>query len=81
MLLDFDDPTKVLYRSASPILEPEEWYENEGFKYGVVYPCGAAVIDNTLYVYYGGSDSHVCVATAYLPEFLHNLKNQEENKL
>jgi predicted GH43/DUF377 family glycosyl hydrolase len=81
MLLDLKDPTKVLYRSQSPILEPEEKYENEGFKAGVIYPCGAVVIDNTLYVYYGGADSYVCVATANLTEFLKELKYSEVAKL
>ncbi len=81
MLLDLEDPTKVLYRSNNPILEPETWYENEGFKAGVVYPCGAVIKDNILFVYYGGADSHVCVATAYLDEFLEHLKRQEEVSL
>lgn len=74
MLLDLNDPSKVLYRSAQPILEPREEYENYGFKAGVVYPCGAVIKDDTLFVYYGGADSYVCVATAPLTEFLHNLK-------
>lgn len=74
MLLDLYDPTRVLYRSNVPILKPSEWYENEGFKAGVAYPCGAVVIDNTLYVYYGGADSYVCVAARNLDEFLHELK-------
>lgn len=81
MLLDLSDPTKVLYRSQSPILEPEESYENNGFKTGVIYPCGAVVIDNTLYVYYGGSDSYVCVATANLEEFLKELRFSQLAKL
>jgi predicted GH43/DUF377 family glycosyl hydrolase len=38
MLLDARDPTKVLFRSKEPILEPREWYEMEGFKPGVTYP-------------------------------------------
>ena len=33
MLLDLKDPTKVLYRSKHPILEPEEDYENNGYKF------------------------------------------------
>src|SRR5882757_4366175 len=45
LILDEKNPTKVLYRSAYPILEPEETYENEGDKWGVVYSCGAIVKD------------------------------------
>jgi predicted GH43/DUF377 family glycosyl hydrolase len=32
MLLDLEDPTHVLRRTQKPILEPHEWYENEGHK-------------------------------------------------
>lgn len=74
MLLDLNDPTKVLYRTDEPILEPNLWYENEGFKAGVAYPCGAVIIKDTLFVYYGGADTVVCVATANLDTFLEQLK-------
>lgn len=76
MLLDLEDPTKVICRSNQPILTPEAKYENEGFKAGVVYPCGAVIIGNTIFVYYGGADSYVCVATADLDKFLSDLKQQ-----
>ncbi|MGE5086366.1 MAG: hypothetical protein ACM3MG_08720, partial [Bacillota bacterium] len=74
MLLDLEDPTKVLYRSSTPILEPEDWYENSGFKPGIVYPCGAVVLNKTLLVYYGGADCVVCVASRDLESFLSALK-------
>jgi len=73
MLLDLKDPTKVLYRSSAPVLEPDECYENEGFKAGVVYSCGAVAIDGKLYVYYGGADTVTCVAVADLNMFLKDL--------
>lgn len=73
MILDADDPTKILYRSSVPVLEPEEWYENTGWKSGVIYSCGAVVKDGELYVYYGGADSVVCVAVANLDHFLDEL--------
>ncbi|MHB8710590.1 MAG: glycoside hydrolase family 130 protein [Minisyncoccota bacterium] len=69
MLLDLVDPTKVLYRAAAPILSPDEPYENHG-KPGIVYACGAVVRGATLFVYYGGADKVVCVATAPLADFL-----------
>jgi beta-1,2-mannobiose phosphorylase / 1,2-beta-oligomannan phosphorylase len=81
MLLDLKDPTKVLHRSQSPILEPDEVYENSGFKAGVVYPCGAVIINDILYVYYGAADSYVCVATANLEEFLKELRYSEVARL
>lgn len=73
MLLDLKDPTKVLYRSKEPILEPDVFYENEGFKAGVVYPCGAVVKGDDLFIYYGGADMVSCVATANLKLFLKEL--------
>jgi len=73
MLLDIKDPTNVLARSSKPILEPHASYENEGWKSGVVYPCGAAIIKDRLFVYYGGADTVVCVASARLDDFLKEL--------
>jgi beta-1,2-mannobiose phosphorylase / 1,2-beta-oligomannan phosphorylase len=81
MLLDFNDPSHVLHRSNTPILEPNEWYENEGYKAGVAYPCGAVAFENNLNVYYGGADSVVCVAQAPLDKFLDHLKTTEEASL
>ncbi len=76
MLLDLEDPTKVLYRSAQPILEPNCRYENDG-KPGVVYACGSTVKDGILHVYYGGADKVICVATAPLTAFLTALTKNE----
>ncbi len=81
MILDIKDPTKILYRSNQPILEPDEWYENEGFKSGVVYSCGAIVKQGQLFVYYGGADKVSCVATADLEKFLKELIHSSTSKL
>ena len=78
MLLDIKEPTRVLARTTHPILEPLESYENEGLKSGVVYPCGAVVINNRLFVYYGGADMVVCVASAKLDDFLASLSYERE---
>jgi len=74
MLLDLNDPTKILYRSANPILESKEWYEND-WKPGVTYASGAVIVNNELLVYYGGGDKHVAVAKINLDEFLSSLTN------
>jgi len=73
MLLDLNDPTKILFRSIKPVLEPTEKYEYEGYKGGVVYSCGAVVKGDELYVYYGGADTVVCAAKAVLAQFLEHL--------
>ena len=73
MILDAEDPSRVLYRTSSPILQPDKHYENDG-KPGVVYPCGAVVLNKELFVYYGGGDKVVCCATAQLDKFVDNVK-------
>ncbi len=74
MLLDLNNPTKILHRSNEPILEPQESYENSGSKAGVVYASGAIVKDGNIFVYYGGADNYVCVAYTPLDKFLEKLK-------
>jgi predicted GH43/DUF377 family glycosyl hydrolase len=81
MLLDLNNPAKVLARAHVPVLEPEAWYENEGWKYGVVYPCGATIVGDDLFVYYGGADMYTCVAKANLPAFLTHLLTHQPASL
>ncbi len=81
MMLDYDNPSKVLYRTHKPIIEPDQHYENNGFKTGVVYPCGAVVMNGRLNIYYGGSDSFVCAASTDLDQFLTKVKNNQEPRL
>ncbi|MEI7765752.1 MAG: hypothetical protein WCI93_04195 [bacterium] len=73
MILDLKDPTKILYRSKTPILEPDAFYENEGLKSGIVYSCGAIIKGEDLFIYYGGADMVSCVATVNLKLFLKEL--------
>jgi predicted GH43/DUF377 family glycosyl hydrolase len=80
MLLDLDDPTKILYRTEQPILEPTEWYENDG-KPGVVYASGAVILGDDLLVYYGGGDKRIAVARANLADFLAKLKTHKQMEL
>lgn len=81
LILDGKDPTKILYRSSHPILEPEAHYENEGHKWGVVYSCGAIIKDGRLFVYYGGADTVVCVASISVTELVDHLKKNKVIKL
>jgi len=80
MLLDLDDPTKELFRTNAPILEPKEWYENHG-KPGVVYTCGAVILGENLIVYYGGGDKQIAVARANVAEFLRALQTNHVRPL
>ncbi|MDE1969981.1 MAG: hypothetical protein KGI50_00135 [Patescibacteria group bacterium] len=81
MLLDLLDPTIIRHRSRGPVLEPDQSYENNGFKGGVVYVSGAVVKDGTIFLYYGGADSCVCVAYSNLESFLEKLIEGKGPKL
>jgi len=70
LLLDLDDPPRILGRTPHWILQPEEWYEIEGFYRGCVFPCGAVVIEDTLFVYYGAADRYVGLATCSVRELV-----------
>lgn len=63
MLLDLEDPSKVLGKSSEPVLSPQEDYEKHGLVPNVVFTCGAIEKDGHYYVYYGGADKVVGVAT------------------
>ncbi len=76
MLLDLDDPTQVLYRSAYPILTPNEWYEHD-WKPNVVMATGAVVVGDELLVYYGGGDKHIAAARTDLRDFIRRLQTDE----
>ena len=63
LLLDKRNPTKILARTLHPIFEPEMPYEKTGQVAHVVFPCGNVVRKESIYIYYGGGDSVVGVAS------------------
>jgi predicted GH43/DUF377 family glycosyl hydrolase len=65
-ILDRDDPSKVLARSNVPILVPREKYERIGNVPNVVFSTGVLLDDGILSVYYGASDSCICLGKAPL---------------
>ncbi|GMQ81898.1 MAG: glycosidase [Rhodothermia bacterium] len=69
-LLDLDDPRKVIGRSSEPVMVPETPYELVGDVNNVIFPQGAAVIEDTLHLYYGAADRVIGHASASLPALL-----------
>jgi predicted GH43/DUF377 family glycosyl hydrolase len=69
-LLDSKEPHKILGRTKRPLLSPEEDYEIKGDVNNVVFPTGACILDNKLFVYYGAADKVCCVATVDLQDIL-----------
>ncbi len=71
VLLDGDDPTKVLGRCTQALLSPREYYERIGDVGNVVFACGAIVEDDgSVKMYYGAADTCVCVAEATVDELV-----------
>lgn len=69
-LLSKDDPTVVLARCVEPILTVHTDYERYGEVPNVVFSNGATVHDDTIFVYYGGADKVIAVATVSLARLL-----------
>ena len=76
MLLNLIDPTTVLLRLDSFILEPKLAYENQGIRPGAVFSCGGAILNDHFFVYYGAGDSTLCVAQIKFSELLTHLKSR-----
>ena len=70
LLLDINNPLKVIAKTPEFIMEPELDYELNGYYKGCVFPTGNVILDGTLYVYYGGADKYVGVATCSVSELI-----------
>jgi len=74
MLLDRDDPRKVIGRTKDFIMEPREYYERFGLIIpNVVFPSATVIKEDTLYVYYGCTDTCTSLATASVDTLLETL--------
>lgn len=71
MLLDLDEPSRVIGLMREPLLKPETRYELEGFRGSVIFPCGMILDDaSEVKLYYGAADTSVALATASVDELL-----------
>ena len=72
VLLDLDEPSRVIRRSDEWVLGPRESYELTGDVPGVVFPCGSVHDASTgeLRLYYGAADTCIGMATASLTDVL-----------
>lgn len=64
VLLDLQNPTKVIRRTDEWIFGPKASYEREGDVDDVVFPCGWIKRGDKIFMYYGAADSRMCLATA-----------------
>lgn len=75
VLLDLNNPSKVLARSVIPIMQPTTEYELCGFFGHVVFTNGhiLAADGDTLTIYYGAADEFVCAATLSIAKIIEGL--------
>jgi predicted GH43/DUF377 family glycosyl hydrolase len=73
ILLDLDDPTRVIGSLREPLLEPKD-QEREGYVPNVVYSCGSMVHGDRLILPYAVSDTSSTIATVDLNALLEILK-------
>lgn len=74
LLLDPDEPSRVLKRTPRPFFVPGADFEKNGFVSEVVFPTGIVVEGDNLLLYYGAADSRVAVAEFSLRELLDALR-------
>jgi predicted GH43/DUF377 family glycosyl hydrolase len=72
VLLDLDDPSRIIGRLRRPLLTPTPDEQN-GYVPNVVYSCGALVHAETLVIPYGISDAAIGFATVAMPALLETL--------
>lgn len=75
MLLDLEDPTRILARTPEPIFEPKEYYETTGaYIPNVVFPTSCIQQGDTLMLYYGACDTCIGLARASMAALLRHLR-------
>lgn len=71
MLLDLENPTKVIGLCKEPLLKPEAVYEKVGFRNDVIFPGGMILEDSgEVKIYYGAADTVVALATAHVDDLV-----------
>ncbi|MFZ5941155.1 MAG: glycoside hydrolase family 130 protein [Bacteroidota bacterium] len=74
LLLDKNDPSRVIARSRDPLMIPEEEYEIRGFFGNVIFTNGHLVDGDTVTIYYGAGDEVICRAGLSINEIFNTLR-------
>ena len=77
MLLDLNDPRKIIAKTKNFLMEPEEHFETDGFYSGCVFPTGIVEVKDEYYIYYGAGDQCICLATVNKQALLDSLLKGE----
>ncbi len=74
VLLDLENPCKIIGRTDDPLLVPEEEYEQQGNVSNIVFPSGALEKNGFLHIYYGAADTRICAAKVPLSQLLEEVR-------
>ena len=79
VILDRDDPTRIVDRTYSPILVPDEYNEKYGMVPDVIFPSGALLEKDTVHIFYGAADTTCNVASASLADIRASMEKPKED--
>ena len=77
-LMDLDNPLKEIARLPYALFSPEFEWELKGDVNNVVFPTGAVLFDDTLYIYYGAADERIACVSLSLSELVSELLTCKE---
>ncbi len=79
VLLDLENPRRIVGRTRGPFMVPDEYYEKTGQVSNVVFPSGALLRGDKLEIYYGAADTHCAVASLYLDNLIDNMLDSKKS--
>lgn len=80
VLLDLNNPLKIVGRTGGPLFAPREAYELSGYVPNIVFPSGAIIKKDFLFIYYGAADTSVCVAHVHMADLLGTIRPETSSK-
>ena len=80
VLLDKDEPRKVVARWPYWLMEPKEPYEFSETNRAIIFPTGLFVRDGVMHIYYGAGDTVVALATVGV-EAMRSFRNELQNRV
>lgn len=79
VLLDLQNPRRIIGRTKGPFMVPDTYYEKVGHVANIVFPSGALIKKDKLEIYYGAADTHCAVASIHLNNLLDSITNAKRS--